>query len=160
MKDIPGYEGRYAITEDGRVWSHPKMSTGCMRYMKKGKWLKPSKRSLGYFFVSLGEKNQILIHRLVALTYLPKIEGKQYVNHKNGIKTDNSVANLEWCTFSENIKHAHSTGLIKPKKAIRPEQIPVIRDMKRMGFRDYEIAANFGVGRTTIQRVIAGVGYK
>ena len=55
-----------------------------------------------------------LVHRLIALTFLPDV--KPEVNHKNGIKNDNCVENLEWCTRSENIQHAYDTGL----KTYRP----------------------------------------
>lgn len=54
------------------------------------------------------------IHRYVAETFIPKVEGKTYVNHINGIKSDNRVENLEWCTHTENMRHARDTGLQQP----------------------------------------------
>ena len=102
MKAIPGYP-HYSVTEDGRVWSELKQI-----------FLKEVSNGNGYKKVNLCDKitkKPYLIHRIVALTYLDNIDNKPCVNHKNGIKSDNRVENLEWCTYSENNKHAFRTGL-------------------------------------------------
>ena len=76
----------------------------------KGEFLKTNKHKGGYMKVILNGKNY-LVHRLVAKAFIPNPDNKPQVNHKNGIKTDNRISNLEWVTQSENIKHAFNNGL-------------------------------------------------
>ena len=105
MKDVIGYEGQYAITEDGRVWSY-----------KQSKYLKQQYLTTGYARVGLrnSHKNQVrhtfLVHRLVAMAYLSNDLNKAEVNHKNGIRADNRLENLEWVTRSENNQYAWTYG--------------------------------------------------
>ncbi|AUR86373.1 HNH nuclease [Vibrio phage 1.084.O._10N.261.49.F5] len=104
MKEI-SFNNKYLITEDGEIYS---------KY--KNKFLSVSADNSGYKRVNLwcpveGKTKKFLVHRLIALTYLPRIDGLDYVNHKNGNKLDNRLENLEWCTSSYNQKHAISLGL-------------------------------------------------
>lgn len=75
--------------------------------------IKPFINNKGYVMVRLWKNNASvskLVHRLVAETFIPKIEGKHEVNHIDGNKTNNNVKNLEWCTRQENNIHAKKLG--------------------------------------------------
>lgn len=108
LTPIKGYEGLYAISEDGRVFSYPKANNN------RGRWLKPSvaSRSLtgkkggtGYMTVQLyrsGSMKVISVHRLVALHFIPNPNEYPHINHKDGNKLNNQKSNLEWCTAKYN----------------------------------------------------------
>ena len=87
----------YDVTESGIVVNS-----------KTGKVLHQYKSKHGYLRVALyenGKQKRVFVHRLVAMKYIPNPHNLPQVNHKNGIKTDNRVENLEWCTASENQQH-------------------------------------------------------
>jgi len=102
-KYIDNWGSKYIIYSDGRVYS--------TRY---NKFLKGDINRGGYHTVTLyykGNRKTKKIHRLVAEAFIPKVEGKDYVNHIDGDKDNNDVSNLEWCTVYENNLHARKTGL-------------------------------------------------
>lgn len=159
MKDIPGYEGRYAVTIDGKVWSYPKLNGGKHPGMTKGKWLKLV-IIRGWPHVCLGASNRKQVHRLVAETFIPKIAGKNDVNHKNGIKTDNRIENLEWCTRGENAIHALNTGLRKKnKKLYSGEIVSKIRQMRKNGFLLKDIQNKYNLSNGMVWRILHDMNY-
>lgn len=128
-KPIKGYEDLYEISSLGHVISKDRIvlcSDGKKRKIK-GRPIKNIKADTGYYSVGLRKNNKTelcLIHRLVALHFLEPVEGKNVVNHKDGNKLNNNYENLEWCTLSENFKHAwrthlcHSSELTGGSKAV------------------------------------------
>ena len=107
-KDIPSYEGKYQISNKGRVKSLPRNEKFCKR--SEEVILKAFACGSGYQEVILrnnGKRKPKLIHRMVAEAFVPNPAGKGEVNHKDGNKDNNEHSNLEWVTPKENIKHAY-----------------------------------------------------
>ena len=105
MKDIAGYEGLYAVTSCGKVWSY-----------KNEKFLTPKHSVKGYLFVSLSKDGKVKnyrIHRLVAEAYLPNPENLPQVDHIDNDKTHNYVNNLQWITNRDNNRKSKNKPILQ-----------------------------------------------
>jgi hypothetical protein len=119
-----------------------------------------------------GKRHRVTIHRLLCIVYLPNPENKPQVNHINGIKTDNRLENLEWCTNLENMRHAIARGLIKinldnwvgekrpailaRERVFSNEEANDIRVMRCSGVSYKEIGVKYGVSTCYVMEVGSG----
>lgn len=159
---IKGYERRYEVSNLGNVRSIGK------RFRRRGAIvLMPALNGNCYLTIGLtksGKSKTFSIARLVAEHFIGNPTNKPQVNHINGIKTDNRVENLEWCTSSENNKHAHRTGLrdthgeghpsakLNNYKVFRIRLIKEIQPTLKLKF----LAKMFSVTRASINNVHLG----
>lgn len=166
-KSIKGYEGIYEVSNQGKVRSLNRMNP-CNAGEKRrsflqcltGVTLKPTLCSSGYLGVSLkrGSKNKTAtIHSLVAKAFIPNPENFPQVNHIDGNKLNNVVVNLEWCSHSQNMKHAADNGLMAHNRGelaggvkLRENDIFDIRKLLKGGLSQRKIAGIYGVAQRTI----------
>lgn len=172
-KDIEGYVGHYQASNLGRIRSLDRTFTQWNEAGKKfsvkplkGKVMKGFSDKDGYLRINLtneGKKTQHCVHRLVAQTFIPNPENKLEVNHKNGIKDDNAVLNLEWATRSENAIHALREGLYEPARGERKNgklkeyQVIEIHALYATGsYTQAQLAEKYSIGSGTVSRIING----
>lgn len=149
-------------------------NTGLIRNNKSGRILKQHLGKTGYMVISFkpygknGKALTLKVHRLVANAFVPQIEGKIFVNHKDGIKTNNVWYNLEWVTKSENTIHAMSHGLLRnlfengeshAQVKLSDSDVKYIREVYRPRHNEFGARAlgrYFNVDHSTIVKIANG----
>lgn len=156
--EIEGYENRYSINKNGEILN-----------LKTGKKLNPYKNPDGYrkvtFYETAKKRKFFYVHRLLAKAFIENPLNKDFINHINGNTSDNRIENLEWCTRSENGKHAFKLGLNKSnpvygsknKNSKINESIALeIKQKFKVGFKQSYIARYFNISKYIVSNVITG----
>lgn len=166
FKPIDGLNGYY-ISNHGRV----KADRVTVKFGKQNKtyperFLKSWKSKTGYNYIDISVNCEImrfLLHRLVALYFIDNPEKKPHINHIDGNKNNNHYSNLEWCTASENLKHARDLGLnnsIGSKNKMAKFTNIQISDIRKSNKTITEISKEYGVAIATISRIKSNHIYK
>lgn len=148
-KEIIGFDG-YKVSNRGRIRGN------------SGRIINMRIEKDGYVDVSLWKnrrKVRARVHRLVAIAFLPNPENKPQINHKNGIRTDNRLSNLEWCTHLENsagfVFDETFKGENNMSAVLTDKKVLEIREKYKSGnISMAKLAQEYNVGETTIGRVI------
>lgn len=161
-KDIQGYENYYQISNLGKVRSLDRQVDGTNNnnnpiQNKKGKLLKHNITFSKYHVVSLskyGLSKTFKVHRLVALTFIPNLENKPQVNHKDGDKNNNCIENLEWCTSKENMVHAYKNklckGMVGEKHPMCKLKIKEVKCIRKSKLSQLDLSKMFNVSTSLI----------
>lgn len=177
-KDVVGYEGIYQISNLGRVKSLDRVEEvhrldidKIIRRPRRGRILKQKLNQAGYFVLHFRNTNGNgeswpQLHRLLGIAFLPNPENKPTINHKDGVKTNNSLDNLEWATMSENTQHAYDMGLAKSRikdysksgeenhnAKLTYDLADKIREDRASGMVLTSIAEKYNLGTSTVHRV-------
>lgn len=140
-KDIPGFETYYEASETGKI-----------RNKRNGRILRPFKSTNGRLMVGLsvkGDLKRYLIHRLIALTFIPNPNNLPVINHKDGNPLNNNVINLEWCTQKYNVHHSFETGLYHIRNVICMETGEVFK-------RAADAARKFNINSGIMSKILNG----
>lgn len=154
-KPVIGFEEQYEVSINGVVKRVDKMQvTASGLTINKGKILKTRINNHGYLEVRLSKNDKLLttfVHILLAKAFIPNPFNKPEVNHLNGIKSDNRIENLEWCTRMENMQHASRMGLLK-----RTYKQVIDNCTGRTYISSYEAAIDLKIEHTTLKNYLNG----
>jgi transposase len=144
-KDVEGFEGYYSVSDSGEI-----------RNVLNDKILRQS-NSRGYRVVRLTKERKRSVgsvHRIVASAFLKIGSEKKEVNHKNGLKSDNRVENLEWCNRQENVDHSIKHGLVNYAKKLDEFKVLSINTFFLAGKKSSEIAKMYNISASTISEIV------
>lgn len=150
---VSGFEGLYEVSDEGRI------RNAC------GRILRATRNGGRYFHVGLtrdGKQHVKKVHRLVALAFVPNLQGKPEVNHIDGNNINNAATNLEWVTSAENYAHAARLGKHSSEtnpnriQKLTPEMRHRIRERYAAGETIGDLSREYGVTWVNMQRAIQG----
>lgn len=168
--EVDGYNGIYLVSKTGIVRSIDHYCEGRVGSGKQtGRVLKQQICYKGYLRVSLNLNKKTFTtgaHRLVAKAFIPNPENKPQVNHINGIKTDNRVENLEWCTNKENVIHAVKNGLNNPNlcdkhhmSKLSNNDVYVARLLHKNGSTGSFLAKKYDISQAAMSKILRNETY-
>lgn len=153
LLNIASFENLYTINKQGEI-----------KRVETQRVLKHHTSHHGYKYVNLtknGKSKNYYVHRLIAMEFINNPYNKPFINHKNGIKDDNRIENIEWCTTSENEKHSYDMlGKTVANRQLNESDAKEIRVKYKCGEKTAELAKYYNVSSSVIWNILAGKSYK
>lgn len=147
---------KYCACPSGRIYS-----------LRSGRYLRQVVQANGYCQVTLcqdGKRSNFLVHRLIAIAFIPNPQDKPTVNHINGNKQDNSLVNLEWMTQQEQVHHSILTGLRygtrNPDRSLDDEKAHQVCKLIADSWRNKDIAEAIGIDQQIVANIRYGKDYQ
>lgn len=177
-RTVPGYEGHYEVSIDGRVRSLDRqiLRADGKPLTVRGRIMKTAVSGRGYSRLTLvkdGVQWRAGVHQVVARAWLPAPRrrigarrGEFVVNHKDGNKLNNHATNLEYITADANVRHARAAGVLSAKGAknnkakLTEDDVRAIRERYSLGEVQTSLAAAFKVNQTTISLIVRRKGWE
>jgi len=167
-KIIDGTDERYSVSTFGEVranWSDiPQRNSATRIRVEKTAMLKPYLHTNGYWRISLGRNNRYYVHRLVAAAFLENPDGKPFVDHIDGDRTNNYLSNLRWVTGKENVRyggerHGFTAQIAAAKAAaFHYKNVEEYKKLLAAGLSLREIARRYNTSHSAISRAIKPQG--